>query len=161
MKFLADAMLGKLAKWLRILGYDVTYWKSPDPDHFFLCAREEGRTILTKNRRLPKEAQGLRVLLIESDFWREQVAQVVRAFRLRPGQARYRRCLLCNRRLLSVPKERVQGKVPDFVYVQQESFHRCPQCGRVYWQGSHLSAMTHTLSQILSFPAPRGRSPEP
>jgi uncharacterized protein len=152
MKFVADAMLGRLAKWLRILGYDTTNLPASDAGSLLKVAREEKRVILTRNHRLPPESRNFRILLIESDHWREQLAQVLKAFRLRPGQGRFRRCILCNQRLAPLEKEKAEGKVPDFVFVQNASFFRCPRCGRIFWQGSHPSSMTKILSELPSTP---------
>jgi hypothetical protein len=152
MRFVADVMLGRLAKWLRILGYDVSDLRTPNPDSLIKQAREEGRVILTRNRRLTQEGQPVKVLLIESDHWRAQIAQVLKAFSLRPGQGRFRRCLLCNRRLVALGKEQVEGKVPDFVLLNYPSYLRCPGCGRIYWQGSHLSGMAQIVSELLAPP---------
>jgi len=152
MRFLADAMLGRLAKWLRILGYDATYLSSSHPDTLIRMARAEGRVILTRNRRLASKAQGLRILLIDSDHWREQLAQVLRACRLRPGKSRFQRCVLCNRRLVSLEEPEVEGKVPDFVFAHFSNFFQCPQCGRIFWQGSHSSAMSRIADELLGPP---------
>jgi len=156
MKFVVDAMLGRLAKWLRILGYDTSYLRAADSRPLLRVAREEGRVILTRNHHLPKETQALRILLIESDHWREQLAEVLKAFRLRPGRNRFRRCLLCNQRLIPLKKGLVEGKVPDFVFVHGESFFRCPCCGRIFWPGSHLSSMGEVFAGLPSRP-PRER----
>jgi len=152
MKFLADAMLGRLAKWLRILGYDTGYLPASDVHSLLKVAREERRVILTRNRHLPPESRDFRVHLIESDHWKEQLAEVLKAFRLRPGQSRFRRCLVCNQRLTALEKGQTEGKVPDFVFVHNESFFRCPRCGRIFWQGSHLSSMAEILSELPSRP---------
>jgi len=152
MKFAADAMLGRLAKWLRILGYDVAYLPSSIPDSLIEKARAEGRVILTRNRHLPQKSPGLKILFIESDHWREQLAQVLKAYRLRPGKSRFQRCVLCNRRLVSLGKKEVEGKVPEFVFAHYSSFFRCSQCGRIYWQGSHSCAMARIASQVLAAP---------
>ena len=148
MKFLADVMLGRLAKWLRILGYDTSYLPASSVHSLLKVAREERRVILTRNRHLPPESQDFRVLLIESNHWKEQLAEVLKAFRLRPGQGRFRRCLVCNQRLTPLEKAQTEGKVPDFIFVHNESFFRCPQCGRILWPGSHLSSMTEILSEL-------------
>jgi uncharacterized protein with PIN domain len=153
MKFVADAMLGRLAKWLRILGYDVTYVASSDPESLINQARSEGRVVLSRNRRLLDKAGGLKILLIDSDHWREQLSQVLRACRLRPGKGRFQRCILCNRRLRSLEKEKMEGKVPDFVFAHQISFFGCPQCGRIYWQGSHSSAMSRIAEEVRALPS--------
>lgn len=154
MKFVADAMLGRLAKWLRILGYDTGYLPASDAGSLLKVAREERRVILTRNRHLPPESRNFRILLIESDHWRQQLAEVLRAFRLRPGQGRFRRCLICNQRLTALEKGQAEGKVPDFVFVHNESFFRCPRCDRIFWQGSHLSSMAEILCGLPSGPSP-------
>ncbi len=155
MKFLADAMLGRLAKWLRILGYDTSYLPASHFHCLLKVAREERRVILTRNRHLPLESRDFKVFLIESDHWEEQLAEVLKAFCLRPGQGRFRRCLVCNQRLMPLEKAETEGKVPDFVFVHNESFFRCPRCGRIFWPGSHLSSMTKILSEL----PPRPSSP--
>jgi len=152
MKFLADAMLGRLAKWLRILGYDATYLSSSHPESLIREARAQGRVILTRNRQLASKSQGLRTLLIESDHWREQLAQVLRDCRLRPGKSRFQRCVVCNRRLISLERGQVEGKVPDFVFAHFSDFFQCPQCGRIFWQGSHSSAMSRIADELLLAP---------
>lgn len=151
MKFVADAMLGKLAKWLRILGYDVAYAPASHADSLVKQAWGEKRVVLTRNHHLPR-IEGVKVLLIESDHWREQLGEVIRGFRLRPGRNRFRRCILCNQRLVSLKKERAEGKVPDFVFSHFPSFLRCPECDRIYWQGSHLSGMEQIATQLRPRP---------
>jgi uncharacterized protein with PIN domain len=78
---------------------------------------------------------------------------VLRACRLRPGKGRFQRCILCNRRLRSLEKEKMEGKVPDFVFAHQISFFGCPQCGRIYWQGSHSSAMSRIAEEVRALPS--------
>ncbi|MDH7499382.1 MAG: Mut7-C RNAse domain-containing protein [candidate division NC10 bacterium] len=155
MKFLADAMLGRLAKWLRILGYDASYLPSSRPEGLVQKARAEGRVILTRNRQLAKQSPGLRILLIESDCWREQLAQVLRSCRLRPGKSRFQRCVLCNQRLVALGREDAEGKVPDFVFVHFSDFFQCPRCGRIFWQGSHSSAMNRIAEELGGTPPAR------
>jgi uncharacterized protein with PIN domain len=141
-------MLGRLAKWLRIWGHDVTYHPSCLAGGLLDHARAQGRVVLTRNRSLLHKAAGLRIVLIESDHWREQLAQVVRLFRLRPGQACLSRCVICNCRLLLLPREQVEGRVPEFVLAQNRQFYGCPQCKRIFWPGSHAAAMTQVIGEI-------------
>lgn len=149
MKFIVDCMLGKLGKWLRILGFDALYMnKAEDRDLLFL-ARREKRTLLTKDHELLRSAAGLPRLLVESDSWPEQLAQVLEAFKLR-GQARpHARCLTCNVRLRRIPKKSVRNLVPPFVFARASSFAACPACGRIFWPGTHYRDMDRTIDRIL------------
>ena len=160
MKFLVDAMLGRLAKWLRILGYDTAYAPTSRTDSLVKQAWGEKRAVLTRNHHLPR-MKGVRILVIESDHWREQLGEVIRGFRLRTGGGRFRRCIVCNQRLLPLKKERAEGKVPDFVFSQSPSFLRCPECDRIYWQGSHLSGMEQIITQLCPRPTHRSKEEGP
>lgn len=111
--FIADAMLGKLVKWLRVLGIDVAYDPSITNEQLLQCAEHEGRVLLTRNRRLANRRRPARRLFIESDYYHEQVRQVVQAFTLR-GQTRvFSRCIRCNTLLRTVARQFVAGKVPS------------------------------------------------
>ena len=135
MKLLADSMLGRLAKWLRLLGYDTAYFRALPDESLLALARAEGRLVLTRDRRLVRR-RGLRALYIQSDALPEQVRQVVRDLRLR-GVGRAPRCPMCNRELMQVAKRAIRERVPPYVYRTQSEFSRCPQCERIYWAGTH------------------------
>lgn len=136
MKFIADVMVGKLARWLRILGIDVAYSNTYEDDEILRLAEIEGRVILTRDRPLAARARKSPCLLIKSDHYKEQVQQVVRTFGLTEFQI-FSRCIECNSLLKDVDKEEVFEKVPPFVYLTQERFALCPNCRRVYWHGTH------------------------
>ncbi|MBF0551291.1 MAG: Mut7-C RNAse domain-containing protein [Deltaproteobacteria bacterium] len=149
MKFLAERMLGRLAKWLRILGYDTVLEGRPDMEANLeeLEKEDEPRVILTRRRKKPGPSQAY---LLHSDDPMEQLKEVVVTFRLTVDEAGiFSRCSVCNRALVAVSRAEVVGQVPDYVLAGHGTFHRCPRCGRVYWPGSHLDRMKKWLAGVL------------
>jgi uncharacterized protein with PIN domain len=146
MKLLADAMLGRLAKWLRILGYDTAY--SADTDDFAVLrlARAEERLILTRDQDLA-ERRGVRTLLIASESLEDQLREV-RAAIGPPPEPSFSRCPECNGMLVKAPPELVAERVPPFVRRTQQQFALCEGCGRVYWQGTHWERMQDLLTGL-------------
>jgi uncharacterized protein with PIN domain len=136
MKFVADVMVGKLARWLRVLGLDVAYSNVLTDDEIIRLAEAENRIILTRDTEFAARRTNSSCLLIESDHYKDQVQQVVRAFDLKEFKV-FSRCLECNTPLQDVDKEAVFERVPPFVYLTQERFATCPSCNRVYWHGTH------------------------
>ena len=151
MRFVADDMLGKLAKWLRILGYDVLY-PAPARDAYLLrLAQAEGRVLLTRDRGLADRCSGWKVLVKSEDPW-EQLRQVVEELGLEVDRGFLSRCAVCNEPIEPVPKENVRDLVPPYVFRTHEHFARCPICGRVYWEGSHVERMRRKLAEVLGVP---------
>jgi uncharacterized protein with PIN domain len=139
-KFIADVMVGKLARWLRVLGIDVVYSNAFEDDDIVRIAGKEHRIILTRDTRLAARHMDTRCLLIESDDYRMQLRQVIEAFDLKNFSI-FSRCLDCNTVLQDVDKESVFDKVPPYVYLTQTKFAQCSSCGRVYWHGTHADEM--------------------
>jgi uncharacterized protein with PIN domain len=146
MKFIADVMLGRLATWLRLLGYDTTYMPDADDPELARIARAEDRILLTRDVELTRR-RGVRSVLIESDQVEEQVRQVFRALKLTTREA-FSRCAECNHRLEIASKESVRGAVPPYVFQTQERFRRCANCGRVYWRGTHWVRMLARMEDL-------------
>lgn len=133
-RFIVDSMLGKLAKWLRILGFDarsrhissqrqVSEWMT------------EGFIVVTRNRRWGSQHP---VVQLDTDDPMEQLQQVIRICGIRRDEATpLGRCILCNELLDLISREEALGKVPDFIYETHVRFHRCPCCRKIYWYGSH------------------------
>jgi len=147
-RFLLDAMLGRLATWLRLLGYDAVYSQAEDAV-LLRQSREEGRILLTRDTRLLRRRELPPHLGIESDHVAEQLRQVVQALRLDVRVPRARRCARCNAPLSPQSKAEVAGRVPDFIFSHHADFWGCPTCGRIYWAGSHrqhMDARIHTLA---------------
>ncbi len=146
-KFAADRMLGRLAKWLRIIGQDVTYGEHLAGYGLVRAARTEGRWILTRDRSIRKRNPP-DYLLIESDRFRDQLKQVVRTFGLDPLTNAFTRCVECNALLVASNKEQVQQKVPPYVFATQERFSFCPGCRRIYWPATHQEKMLEELRNL-------------
>ena len=146
-KFAADRMLGRLAKWLRVLGQDVVYGRHLSGYGLIHAARRENRLILTRDHGL-KRKQPPPYLFIDSDRYPEQVRQVVRECGLKIGNSLFTRCLNCNSVLEPKAKEALQGVVPPYVFATQESFRSCPKCGRVYWPATHHDRMVEDLHKM-------------
>lgn len=145
-KLLADGMLGRLAKWLRILGYDTAYDPQLDDNELVRRARAEGRWLLTRDHELAGRP-GVHSLLIESEDLLTQLAQV----RSQLGQAKggpFSRCPVCNAPLVEVSPQEVEGRVPPFVLHSHSRFRRCPSCGKIYWPGSHWDRMQEQLARF-------------
>lgn len=158
MKFIADAMLGRLAKWLRILGFDVLYYPDIDDREVVRIAREQERTILTRDTQLSNRKGLPGVVFIEKDDVFDQLALIMT--RLDFNQTVFSgRCVVCNGVLDEVAqKEEVRELVPDFIYLNFSGFLRCRDCGKVYWEGSHHKGIRDKVKGVLS--AAGGRSPE-
>jgi uncharacterized protein with PIN domain len=148
MKFLADNMLGRLATWLRLLGYDTVYIPHADDPTLARLARAQDRVLLTRDVELTNR-RGLNFLLIESEKVDEQVRQVFRALNLSAREA-FSRCAECNQVLTIVTKESVQGRVPPYVFQTQERYRECQKCQRIYWRGTHWARMLARIQDLSS-----------
>ncbi len=150
MKFIADEMVGKLAKMLRILGYDVAYMTGVPDIEFIRAAKAEGRLLLTRDVVLSNES-GISTLLIRSTDIEEQLAQVMKDLGLKPDRQRmFTRCSEDNTALERAEKGALKGKVPEKVLEEYAEFLRCPKCGRIYWKGSHYDDLMDTLGPYLT-----------
>ena len=151
MKFLADRTTGKLARKLRALGFDVVYRGGGHLKEAAKVASAEGRMFLTRSRRLPDQGLHLQVIVVETDDPRKQVREVLTKLKLEPREDQFfSRCLMCNEILLTVSKEEVEGRVPDFIHRSYDAFHACPRCRRVYWPGTHLQRMKNEIAQSVA-----------
>jgi len=140
-------MLGRTAKWLRMLGFNVFYDnKAADADLKKLCL-EENRVLLTKDVALHESMPHGSSRLVAAVHTREQLAEVVSSFRL-DRFALHPRCSLCNGALVPVQKESVQDWVPPYVFRTQSAFQRCCLCRKVYWPGTHLGKIVQVCRMI-------------
>lgn len=145
-RLLADCMLGRLARWLRLLGYDTAYENDAMDHELARRARAEGRILLTRDRQL-SERRGLETLFIQSQDLEEQVEEV-RDVLGPPDDPSLSRCSLCNVVLEDVTADEVVDRVPQYVLKTHETFRRCPECGRIYWSGSHVETMEEQLDGV-------------
>jgi uncharacterized protein with PIN domain len=148
-RFIADEMLGKLAKWLRAVGYDTVYFTGDGDGALVQQALQEDRIILTRDSRLIERKLARNSLLVNNDDPREQFRQVVSELGLDVKNGLFTRCLICNRELSSVEKQAVQDKVPAYTYFTQSKFYECPNCGRVFWPGTHKDSMLEVIDSII------------
>lgn len=134
-KFDVDGMLGGLAKWLRIAGFDAAFPR---------FRQRGGRWFVTA----VKSKDGLLTLWVSSSRPLDQLKEVLAHADLKlDPDLLFTRCVLCNEAVVEVPKEDIAGEVPDTIFATVSCFHRCPACGRVYWDGSHLE---HTKERLIS-----------
>ena len=137
MKFILTRELGRLAKWLRILGYDSRFYRQDNQSRLIIEALRENRIILTRNSRISR-FPGPPLVLIKDDLLQQQLKQLFGELRLRPeAKQMFTRCTICNSELEAVAKSKIRARVPEYVYQSQEAFMRCLQCNRIYWQGTH------------------------
>ena len=144
MQFVADKMLGRLARWLRIVGQDVIYGSDLAGAGLLRAARREDRTILTRDRRIGKKNPPP-FIFIRSDHFREQLKQVIEECRVDPFKDAFTRCVTCNTPFEPVAKADVEGKVPPYVFETQEKFSFCRKCRRLYWPATHQEKMVDEL----------------
>ena len=140
-------MLGRLVKWLRIVGQDVIYGPHLTGYGLIRAARDENRLILTRDRGL-KQKQPPPYLFIESDHYRDQLRQVVSQCGLKLGNDLFTRCIECNALLQSKPRESLEKVVPPYVFSSQDKFFSCPTCRRVYWPATHHQRMLEELMKL-------------
>jgi uncharacterized protein with PIN domain len=155
MRFIADSMLGRLARWLRLLGFDTYYTTHIEDSLLIEIAREEKRVLLTRDTRLVKrKGMGEFLLLKENDTF-AQLKKVIEVFGLLPEDRDdpcpvcFIRCSLCNSLLDDIPKEDAKDHVPEYVYRTSENFRKCPACGKFYWKGTHHELLLKKLKTIL------------
>jgi uncharacterized protein len=139
-------MLGTLAKWLRILGYDTHFDSALDDHQLVRLARAEGRVLLTRDRQLARR-RGVRTLQIDSQQLDEQIQQVLDALDLEPDRT-FSLCPVCNEPLEAISQDEARKRVPAYVAQTQHSFRMCASCQRVYWRGTHWQQMDRHLSQL-------------
>jgi hypothetical protein len=148
-RFIADAMLGRLARYLRFLGCDTAY--DPDLDDAGLAARSatEGRVLLTRDARLARRSEPAHALLVEGEDVLAQIRQVAEALALERRAPTLERCALCNSLLEPAGDDLVLRRVPTAVLRQRHKFARCPSCDRLYWDGSHMKRLRERLRRAL------------
>ncbi len=156
LRFIADAMLGKLARWLRIMGYDTLYFRGRDKRELIRMAKAEERVLLSRDTRLLSRKKLPPNLFIRSDYPKEQLKEVSRRYNLSPGDKSLSLCSCCNVPIKRISKAHVEGEVPEYIYVQHTKFSQCPRCKRIFWQGSHYKTMIEGLAGLTGDDAREG-----
>jgi uncharacterized protein with PIN domain len=148
--FAAERTLGRLAKLLRLMGFD-TLLEIEYPKGSFLEQIGPDRVFLTRTQRMANSAIGLKTILLHANAPWEQVSELIHKTDIRPEDIHaFSRCTRCNVPIVAVPKLAVQAFVPEYVWNHRSSFSRCSRCGRVYWRGSHTERALKRLSEIIS-----------
>ena len=150
--FVVDAMLGNLAKKLRVLGYDSKYFSSIEDDKIILIAKNEKRVILTKDEQLTKiaEKQSVSFVLIRGNDELEQIVQINTKIKLDRFvvDTNNSRCIACNGKLESVEKFRIIGKIPEGILEREQEFWMCDSCKKVYWEGTHFQKLQEFATKL-------------
>jgi uncharacterized protein with PIN domain len=148
-KFVLDAHLGRLAAYLRLLGFDTLYSNAWPDETLARISAEERRILLTRDRGLLKRSIVTRGYCVRDDLPRRQLQEVIGRFDLSGSIAPFRRCLRCNGMLHPVEKAAVTDRLPPGTLQYYDTFHRCVDCGHIYWPGSHFQRMQEFLRQLL------------
>ncbi|MBI1892676.1 MAG: Mut7-C RNAse domain-containing protein [Candidatus Rokubacteria bacterium] len=147
-RFVADSMLGRLARWLRAMGYDTLYLGRARDGDLLELANRERRTLLTRDLRLARTAGKDTAYQVRAERIEAQLAEVVAAFGLDPETDPLSRCLECNHLLAPLEAGDLRGRVPPHILASHRKFSGCAVCGRVYWEGSHAQRMRNRLRAI-------------
>jgi uncharacterized protein len=148
-RFAVDRMLGRLARMLRLLGYDTYYANDMTPAQLLAMGRSGERVILTRGetaRRFPHLAK---VLSLKSEYPPQQLREVVERLGLDTRSGLWTRCTLCNAPIERVEKAGVEALVEAKIFQLYEDFYRCTGCGHVYWHGSHVDRILRNLEFVL------------
>jgi uncharacterized protein with PIN domain len=149
-RFLADTMLGRLARWLRILGFDCA-WEGEGRDaELVRRAVSEQRILLSRDRSLPQDWRVSDIHLLQSEDLREQLREVIARYQLTPAIRLFSRCNRCNQPLRSASPEEVAARLPPRVAGAHRGFLECPECRRVYWQASHAERIRRLVDEVLA-----------
>lgn len=148
LKFLADGMLGKLTRWLRMIGCDVEYFRDLKDEDLIDISIRENRILLTRDADLFRRAlsKGASAFLVEGHGEVEKLATVAKRFNLNlEVNVENSRCPKCNARIRPVSKDKVREKIPPGTFKFYDEFWECPKCGQIYWRGSHWKKINRTL----------------
>jgi len=150
-RFVVDTNVGKLARWLRLMGYDALFINPIDDDRLIAFALKENRVLLTKDTRIMLRrvvtSGKLKALLIEDDDPKAQLRYVIAAMKLNFNR-QFTICLECNEPLVPRSKEDVRDLVPPYVFQTQSQYFQCPACHRIYWRGTHWQRMKRELETL-------------
>jgi uncharacterized protein with PIN domain len=152
-RFIADCNVGKLAKWLRLMGYDTRFFNGSSDSRLVTMAQAEGRVILSRDTRIMKRrvitSGKLKAILLQNDEPELQIRQVIDDLELDCQFRPFTICLECNQPLVEKDKDEMEDLVPPYVYQTQSQFMQCPACHRIYWRGTHWQGMTERLKRFI------------
>jgi len=151
-KFIVDNNVGKLARWLRMMGYDALPFNDTNDARMVAIALSEGRVVLTKDTQFMKRGAitkgRVKAILIQDDNPELQIRQIIDNLNLDCQFRPFTVCLECNQPLVEKSKQQVEGLVPPYVFKTQNQYMQCPHCRRIYWRGTHWQRMKEKLSKL-------------
>ncbi len=147
-RFIADCHLGKLAKYLRIMGFDTLFFPHIEDDDLVIMANDEARIILTRDREL-SQRKNTPVFFLEPTDTKEQLITLIEHYHLKDHPAPLSRCIVCNSPLQVIKKEEIVDRIPEKVKKHFDYFEYCSECDRIYWQGDHYRHMMEFLKQVM------------
>ncbi len=136
-------MLGRLAKWMRLLGFDTAYFRNINGKTIIYHSRKEGRTILTRSKIMSEKYDDS--ILIESENLMDQLKQITNIVKI---NLPFSRCPVCNTKTEKASKEEVKNAVPAYIFEIHNDFKRCPECGKVFWKGTHYKEIKKVINEI-------------
>ena len=151
-RLVLDGHLGRLAAYLRMLGFDAWYRNEVDDQVLAAISRDEDRILLTRDRALLRRGVVVRGRFVRSDQPREQLREIVERFDLRARSAPFTRCIRCNEKLESVAREDILDRLQPLTRRYYDVFARCPACAAIFWKGSHHARMQRLVANVLDEP---------
>jgi uncharacterized protein with PIN domain len=147
--FAADRTLGKLAKWLRILGFDTTF-ESDYSSRIFFTKLSPDRVLLTRTEKIRQQFADHELVFIEANDWFTQLVQIIDELGMTINDINpFSRCLRCNSATIDIGKEDVFGRVPDYTWESQNKFSICRQCEHIFWQGTHTERTREVIERLF------------
>jgi uncharacterized protein with PIN domain len=148
-RFVGDVMLGRLAKWLRLAGFDVLYSNRFSDDELISISNSDGRILLSRDTRLLIRKPVRNFIFLESQDIQDQIRQTFEVMQVTALPFLLTRCLSCNAALVEASREFVRLRIPPYVYETQSQFKSCPECGKVFWAGTHRKSVIQILKRLL------------
>ena len=147
-RFVAESTLGKLAKWLRILGFDTIYGANITEEKLIDTVGD--RILLSRTKRIRNMKTAKECIFITSNHPFEQLREVVLMLGIEEKDIRlFSRCIQCNASIRFIEKNAVRGRVPDYIWETHDAFHTCNHCRRIYWSGSHVQRSRDIIKQLF------------
>jgi len=147
-RFMVDANLGRLSRYLRMLGFDTRFGLNLQDEEIIRMAEKEKRILLTRDLGILKNHRVLRGYFIRSQHPDEQLREVVQKFHLKGQFKPFTRCIACNGKILPVNKSLIAGRVPEQIWASFDTFYTCEACERAYWEGSHHERMLDKIRSL-------------
>lgn len=147
--FILDQHLGRLAAYLRMMGYDTLYRNEYHDEELAQVSHDEERVLLTRDVGLLKRGIVTYGYFVRATHREKQLAEITRRYGLAQWITPFKRCMKCNGLVETVSKESVMGELPDGTATYYDEFHRCAACGQVYWKGAHHQRMAALMDRVL------------